>query len=200
MKKEAQSVIAVSASEFGKFGCPHCGYRSGSIRISVGGSAAWKCGSEECEKICCILADGVTESSFGFGEKGYSSKLQPHPRRGIPSHGRSDKKPEGGGEFFHSRGIGLDNCNCFICGTHDRTGKGHTVLHNIAAFVQCKVAGERIVAMFSKGVRLDYREEEPDRVQVKIGACDKHLVNLQKLDGLAKDGIITVEKIQEAMN
>ncbi|MDD3101852.1 MAG: hypothetical protein PHE59_01785 [Patescibacteria group bacterium] len=200
MKEKTESVIAVSASEFGKFGCPHCGFRSGSIRIQAGGSAAWKCGDEECGKICCILADGVTESSFGFGEEGYASKLQPHPRQGIPSHGRPDKKPESGGEFFRSRGIGLDHCNCFICGTHDRDEKGHTALHNIAAFVQCKEAGERIVAMFSKGAKLDYRCLEPDYVQVKIGACDSHLVNLQKLNELTKDGVITADRIKESMN
>jgi hypothetical protein len=114
--------------------------------ISGGGAAIWACGSEECGKTCCVLAKGVTKSTIGFGD--FYPELQEHPRRGIPSHGRPDKKPENEGEFFHSRGIGLDNCTCFVCGTHDRDGKGHTMLNNIAAFVQCKEAGERVVAMF----------------------------------------------------
>jgi hypothetical protein len=35
-------------------------------------------------------------------------------------------------------------------------------------------------------------------VQVKIGACDSHLVNLQKLDELTRDGVITHARINEA--
>lgn len=64
--------------------------------------------------------------------------------------------------------------------------------------MQGKAAGERVVAMFQRGARLDYREHEPDYVQVKIGACDKHLANLQKLDQLAGKGIITQEMVHQA--
>ena len=82
---------------------------------------------------------------------------------------------------------------CFVCG-------GKEGLHdNIAAFVQCKESGQRILNMFSCGARLDYREFEPDRVQVKIGACKKHLENLKKLDDSTKgSGIITEDGIKEA--
>lgn len=119
--------------------------------------------------------------------------LQPHPRRGIPKHGRPDKKPDGGGEFFRSRGIGLDlTPGCFVCG-------GEKVLrNNIAAFVQCKKSGKRVVALFSQGAWLDYRRHEPDRVQVKIGACVEHRPNLEKLDALTQDGIITTARIRAA--
>lgn len=196
MSAETQSVIAVSVKDLREFGCPYCGYRSGYTPISGGGAAVWTCGSEECGKTCCVLGEDVIKSTIGFGD--FYPELQAHPRRGTPSHGRSDKRPGGGGEFFYSRGIGLDNCTCFVCETHDRDGKGHTMLNNIAAFVQGKEAGERVVAMFSRGARLDYREFEPDRVQVKIGACDSHLANLQKLYELTQDGIITVDRINEA--
>lgn len=196
MTTETPSVIVVSAKELQEFGCPHCGYRSGYTSISSGGAAVWTCGSEECGKTCCILVGGVTKSPIGFG--GFHPELQVHPRRGVPSHGRPDKKPDGGGEFFRSRGIGLDDCTCFVCGTHDRDEQGHVMLNNIAAFVQCREAGERIVAMFLQGARLDYRDFEPDRVQVKIGACDSHLANLQKLDELTRDGVITAVRINEA--
>ena len=191
MTTETQSVIAVSVAELREFGCPHCGYRSGYTPVSGGGAAAWTCGSEECGKTCCILGEGVTRSPISFGD--FHPELQEHPRRGIPSHGRSDKKPDGEGESFHSRGVGLDTTpGCFVCGGDKRLRK------NIAAFIQCKEAGERIVAMFPQGARLDYRDFEPDRVQVKIGACDTHLPNLQKLHELTQNGVITSTHISEA--
>lgn len=197
MGKVIQAVIAVSENDHHMFGCPHCGFRSGSTSVSFRGTASWRCGSSDCGKTCCVLALGVTKSSIGFGD--FYPELQHHPRRGILSHGNPDTKPEGCGEFFRSRGIGLDACTCFVCGTNNRDGQDHNYLHNIAAFVQCKGAGERVVALFTQGARLDFRETSPDRVQVKIGACDKHLANLQKLDELTKDRIITAERINMAI-
>ena len=70
--------------------------------------------------------------------------------------------------------------------------------HNIAAFVQTKTAGERVIRMFPQGARLDYRPHEPDRVQVKIGACEAHLQNLHQLIALARDGVITTHDVREA--
>jgi len=203
---ETQGVIAVSETEIRQFGCPYCGYRSGHTSISAFGSNVWICGSGECRKECCILAEGVTRSTIGFGS--FYPELQAHPRRGIPSHGAPDKKPDGGGEFFYSRGIGMEwELSCFCCGardyrhrSRDTSKPGNGLLNNIAAFVECKAAGERVVAMFQKGARLDYRDYEPDRVQVKIGACNTHLPNLQKLFELVKDdSIITNARISEAL-
>lgn len=191
MTTETQSAIAVSEVELREFGCPYCGYRSGYAPLSVGRAALWKCGSEECGKPCCVLAEGVNRSPIGFGD--FYPEIQAHPRRGTPSHGQPDEKPEGEGEFFRSRGVGLDTTRgCFVCGG----GKG--LRNNIAAFVKCKEAGERVVAMFSKGADLDYRTSEPDRVQVKIGACDMHLPNLKKLDELTREGVVTNTYISEA--
>ena len=106
------------------------------------------------------------------------------------------------GEWFRSRGIGLDRCRCFVCGD-DRRGEATCgnpfVVHNIAAYVNDKGAGERVVEMFGGGARLDYREHEPNYVQVKVGACDLHLPNLQCLHELCKDGRITPELITEAI-
>jgi hypothetical protein len=70
------------------------------------GSGVWKCGDyENCGKSCCVLAEGKTKSSLGFGNENEPiyPELQDHPRRGIPSHGRPDKQPITGGEFFNSR-------------------------------------------------------------------------------------------------
>ncbi len=195
-ESNSTELIAVAASEIKLHGCPHCGFRSFYAHISGGGAASCTCG--ECGKGFFILADGVEQSTIGVGSKDSETiypKLQPHPRRGTPSHGTPDTQPEGGGEFFRSRGIGLDNTpGCFIC------GRGPGLHHNIAAFVQCKQSGERIVGMFQSGARLDYREHSPDRVQVKIGACDQHKQNLELLDTLTSraKGVLKAAMISEA--
>ncbi len=186
-----QPVIAVHQTELKDYGCPYCGYRSGHPLISNSRSTLWVCG--ECEKKYISLPDGVKQSVIGV-DSAYPA-LQEHPRKGTPARGAEDKKPTDGGEFFHSRGIGRDSTpGCFICGGEEG------LRHNIAAFVQCKTAGERIVAMFKFGADLDYREYEPDRVQVKIGCCDDHLQQLQWLQELTrdKDGVITDNIIKEA--
>jgi len=201
--------IAVSSEECQQWGCPYCGYRSASSMISGFGAATASCG--ECGKTFIVLGEGVTKSAIGIGhgDDVVYPELQDHPRRGVPSHGRPDTLPEEGGEFFHSRGIGLEgSLYCFVCGVRDRAGRpvnsveaGNGLLNNIAGYVKCKAAGERIVAMFIphySGARLDYREYEPDYVQVKIGACNQHLGNLQLLDAATADGRITLDRVNEA--
>lgn len=196
---DQSQVIAVSVSELKQFGCAFCGYRSGYTPVSGGGGMIWQCG--DCGQTTIAVAEGLVRSPIGVGVGGESvyPEVCRHPRYGIPSHGNADKRPDGGGEFFRSRGIGLDSCTCFVCGTDDRDGEGHCMLNNIAAFVQCKEAGKRVVAMFHQGARLAYRDFEPDRVQVKIGACDKHLPNLKKLNDLTREGVIKSEYITQAM-
>lgn len=196
---QLHEVIAVSAAEVRQWGCPRCGYRSGSHVLSVGRCATWRCGG--CERTCITLADGITKSTIGIGlndgDDFVFPELQDHPRRGTPSHGRSDVVPKKGGEHFRSRGIGLDSgLTCFVCG-----GSSSGYLKNIAAFVNTKEAGERVVALFDAfngGARLDYREHSPDRVQVKVGACGKHGPHLKKLDLLCEDGRITSDRIAAA--
>ena len=189
-----QEFLAVRDEEAIEFGCPHCGFRSGSSMLQAGGAAIWSCG--ECRKTSVILAEGLHRSPIGFGtEYGNAHpKLRPHPRRGIPAHGTADRRPDGGGEYFSSRGIEMDTTpGCFVCG-------GETNLHhNIAAFVSTKAAGERVVGMFARGARVDYRPFEPDRIQVKIGACHGHFHNLECLDALVEGGVITSEVIAQAL-
>lgn len=88
-------------------------------------------------------------------------------------------------EFYQSRGPGLSHDPCFICGRGgSEAGQSGTLQMDMAAFVKDKEAGERVVEMFwaMKGhARLDYREYEPQWVQVKIGACLLHEPNLQLL-------------------
>lgn len=193
--KTHTKIFAIALDEFVKWGCPYCGFRSGTCNLSVRGSALWQCG--ECEKGCIVLAIGVVKSSLGIGEGDNTiyPEITDHPRKGIPAHGKPDIRPERGGEFFYSRGIGTDvTPGCFVCG-----GKtGH--YHNIAAFVECKEAGERVVSFFPTGARLDWRELEPDRVQVKIGACNKHMMNLRVLQIAVTEsqGVITEEMVKIA--
>lgn len=188
---EVKQPVAVSAEETKKHGCPYCGYRSGLSLILSGGTVVVACG--ECDGSFAVLAEGITRSKIGFGD--YYPELQPHPRKGTPAHGTPDKQPDGGGEFFWSRGIGLDSCICFVCGSRDRDGEGPRMRNNIAAFVQCKASGERVVAMVEQGAWLDFRAHAPDRVQVKIGACDTHLPNLRQLNRLCSEGTIKPEMV-----
>jgi hypothetical protein len=89
---------------------------------------------------------------------------------------------------FSPRGIGLDVCPCcFVCGTQERNQGSNHYLNNIAAFVDSKEEGEKIVGMFNGKARLDYREREPNRIQLKVGACDKHLPNLELLYNTTKE-------------
>lgn len=189
--------VAVSSSEMRLYGCPHCGFRSGYSDMSGRGAVVWNCG--ECGRTSMILADGITKSPIGIGNKKnefFYPKVRKHPRFGIPSHGKRDVRSADGSEQFRSRGIGKDYTpGCFVCG-------GSKGMHaNIAAFVQCKTSGERVIKMFDgKGAYLDYREHEPDYVQAKVGACKKHISALESLDELtdAADGKITKAMIEEA--
>lgn len=199
-------MIAISSSDFERFGCVNCGcdfsYNPGPV--SGNGTFPAKCG--ECGTEFVILADGLKESGIGFGT-GTSDvytypKLQAHPRKGISKHKfvRPDIRPENGiGEFCKSRGVGYD----------------------LACFVKSKEAGKRIVDMFDKifeerkGTHkdcecfvcgkapawLDYRPSEPLWIQVKIQYCKDHEKNINVLSQLiSEDGIITEEKIRMAMN
>lgn len=198
-------IIAVLFSEVDLWGCPYCGYRSFHSSASGNGTAHCYCG--DCGKGFMVLAEGMTKSTIGVigktkvsgatNPEAFYPELQSHPRKGMPKHGKPDKKPEGGGEFFHSRGLGMEYTpGCFVC------GGGKKLYNNIAGFVQCKESGKRIVKMFKSGAYLDYRDYEPDRVQVKIGACDEHLSYLEELDTLTKDaeGVIKKEMIPEKIS
>jgi hypothetical protein len=193
MSQDAYTPVAVRFSEFQEFGCPYCGYRSVNPVISGRGTAVVVCG--ECGKQSAAVEEGFTHSSIGINDD--FPPVIGHPRRGTPSHGRPDTRPEKGGEYFTSRGIGSEwDLECFCCGGEK------TLRPNIAAYVRTREAGERVVAMFETGARLDFRPRTPDYVQVKIGACEQHKYRLEKLSNLTyeADGIITAEMIEEAKN
>lgn len=103
---------------------------------------------------------------------------------------------------FGSRGIGLDVCPCcFVCGGKQRHEGANPYLHNIAAFMASKSDGEKAVEWFNGRARLDFRENEPDWIQVKVGACDAHLGNLRALDkSTRRYGVIRLKDIADAMS
>ncbi len=194
-------MVAVSSSDYQQFGCVECGcdfaYNNG---IKFSGVVLLKCG--ECGKEFAILADGLTKSTMTFstGKKDSNGEiifscptLQEHPRKGIEKHKfiRPDIRPKyGNGEFCNPRGIRYD----------------------LACFVRSKEAGERVVKMFQNiqkeykdercfTCRLDYRENEPLRGQVKINYDNIGEHNASVLSQLIKeDGIITEDKIRKARN
>jgi hypothetical protein len=136
-------------------------------------------------------------------------------------------------ERFEPRGIGSNCLACFVCdgikdgytkldaetrepageqvpsertddGVHYRGHGYHSNQPDMAAFVDSKEAGERVVGMFQQqGSRafLDFRPSEPNWVQVKIGACDDHLPNLEGLQTLVHetDGMITPTMIAASL-
>lgn len=104
-----------------------------------------------------IFADGITESSVGFGTGRKDNdgkdvteypKLISHPRKGIPKwhYEIPDVRPEYG-EYWRPRGIGYD----------------------LSGFVKSKQAGERVFQIVKEVLNkenpsswLDYREREPE--------------------------------------
>ena len=87
---------------------------------------------------------------------------------------------------FKSRGTGLDHIKkCFVCGCKT------SLIPNISAFVNSKEDGEVVVSFFrEESARLDYRDFEPNWIQVKIGACEKHELCLEELTTLTRHGTI----------
>lgn len=79
-------------------------------------------------------------------------------------------------EYFGIRGIGLDHCPCLDTG---ETLDGY--VPNISGLVKSKEAGERVVAMFGGRARLDFRDFEPNWIQVKVGITKGNEVVLRRL-------------------
>lgn len=76
-----------------------------------------------------------------------------------------------------TRGVGTESgLKCFICGK-----EGNPYLSNISCFVQTKEEGEEAQKWF-QGSYLDYRDFEPNWIQLKIGACAEHYGELQRLN------------------
>lgn len=77
--EEKYEVIAISLTDFERFGCPYCGFRSPASSMSVGDTAVCECGKNECGKTFCVLADGVARSSIVVRDS--IPELRSHPFR-----------------------------------------------------------------------------------------------------------------------
>lgn len=179
--------IAISYTDFVKYGCPKCGCDSARGGNFMGnGTQEGTC--RECGEVFVVLADGKTKSSIGYrtnktDENGKAifdfPELQQHPRKGIPWHEwiPADPRPENGGEYWKPRPIGYD----------------------LSGFVKSKAAGERLLEMVKEVLEtdepaswLDYRDFEPEWIQFKF---QKKEFNVEKLRQMVldNDGVITKE-------
>ena len=114
-----------------------------------------------------------------------------------------DDRERGKSLSFRSRGIGSDTCSCFVCGEPPPK----VFFSNISAFVKTKEEGEEIKSWFNGQAWLDYRPSEPNWIQLKIGACEKHLPNLEALDKIVSqyyvirkidiEEVLKLDKIEE---
>ena len=81
------------------------------------------------------------------------------------------------GIYMNPRGLGTDSGPCLVCGAGGLAA-------NFASFVRSKADGERVVDLFKQRglrARLDWREWEPDWVQVKVQGCANHAHLLEPL-------------------
>jgi hypothetical protein len=93
-------------------------------------------------------------------------------------------------EFWTPRGIGNGHGVCFV------TGKAVSMGSDIAGFVRSREAGQRVVDIFEGRARLDYREYEPNWIQVKICAVPEHLDALKRIyDATSKNGGIVYREL-----
>jgi len=99
---------------------------------------------------------------------------------------------------FKPRGIGNGWTVCFCC-KHplpDCSAQSKKSLNDMAAFVDSYEDACKIKAMFlyqGSNCFVDYRDFEPNWIQIKVGACDKHLKNLELLMQQT-DGKKTIEE------
>ena len=93
---------------------------------------------------------------------------------------------------FRSRGIGSESVPCFCCGAGGLNS-------NISAFISSEEDGEKINKFFKFPQKLDYRDYEPNRIQFKVGGCQRHLLNLQKLNHLCNWGGINQEIVNKSL-
>jgi hypothetical protein len=106
---------------------------------------------------------------------------------------------------FSPRGIGNSWQACFICDEEplgDGGGEG-SCNDDMASFVASMDDGERIVSLFADlgcTALLDYRDYEPNWIQVKLATCRAHWPSLRLLEELcSKEGTINAKIIKECL-
>lgn len=184
-------MLAITNEEFNIYGCPNCGCDYAvSDRCYRGDQVSVNC--KHCGLHFMIVADINTDittsySTGRYNEDGSSIMESPvlikHPRITVGTKWKwepKDERPEDGGEYWVSRGVGYD----------------------LAGFVKTKKAGERILDMVREVLDkpvpaswLDYRPSEPTWIQFKFQESE---FDLDKLHSMTKDkGIVTKEILME---
>lgn len=116
--------------------------------------------------------------SIGFGSRGVTVAIE-YFNSDIVRFDPKDKRPEGGGEYWKSRGASS---------------------YDVSGFVESKPAGERLLRMVKYIIEtdepktwLDYREFEPNWIQFKFSAEE---FDVEKLDQMAREnGNVLTETI-----
>lgn len=88
MTETEHPVIAVSAEEVEKFGCPYCGHKPLKSCDSTGDT--WDCQCLNCRREYFVLFNGVQQSSIPFNNK--YTPVQPHPRKTLDDLDRPELK------------------------------------------------------------------------------------------------------------
>lgn len=121
--------------------------------------------------------------NLGFGSNGVTVAIK-YFDSDIVRFDPKDERPEGGGEYWTSRGAGS---------------------YDVSGFVKSKPAGERLLRMVKYILEtdepktfLDYREFEPNWIQFKFSADE---FDVEKLDQMARanDNIITEQIVRQCV-
>ena len=97
------------------------------------------------------------------------------------------------GIILYGRGVGIESGRpCFICGKE--------CFPNFAAFVESKADGENIVKWIGQGARLDFRDYEPDWIQVKVYSCKEHRPLLSALHDYIDNDLIIESQLKEFLD
>ena len=121
--------------------------------------------------------------NLGFGNRGVTVRIE-YFDSDIVRFDPKDKRPEGGGEYWTSRGASTSD---------------------VSGFVVSKPAGERLLRMVRYILEtdepktfLDYREFEPNWIQFKFSAEE---FDVEKLDQMVKDNdnIITEQIVRQCV-
>lgn len=110
------------------------------------------------------------------------------------------------GEFvkMQPRPIGTDTCPCCVfCG--DGKDSPSMYRRNISLFVHSKADGEKVVDWFKaddyNGAWLDFREYEPNYLQVKMGACSDHYQKLVQLSQIIEENgdVLHIQDVRDLL-
>jgi hypothetical protein len=99
------------------------------------------------------------------------------------------------GIFWQPRGIGSDYNLIDLV-----SGDTHDLVSNISGFALSKEDGERLVSeIFDGRARLDFREHEPNWIQVKVGCTDEAVLSHLRTLVVGNGNIITKDIVRRAL-